>query len=131
MDVSQINLLPTFLWPQIVGGLLFGVGFVVGGYCPGTALVAAGSGKKDALMFMGGILVGIILWSFAYPLLKGFYLSGSLGQLTLPQWLHLSPGVVALLVALMAIGAFRLATVVEERLNARDAGNTAMLEEKG
>ena len=38
LDIGQVSIVPTFFWPQIVGGLIFGAGFVVSGYCPGTAL---------------------------------------------------------------------------------------------
>ncbi|MCP4628014.1 MAG: YeeE/YedE family protein, partial [bacterium] len=47
LDFSLIYLNPTYLWPQVVGGLIMGVGFVVGGYCPGTSLVASATGKID------------------------------------------------------------------------------------
>ena len=55
VDLSLVYIQPTYLWPQIVGGLLLGVGFVVGGYCPGTSLVALATGKVDALVFVAGI----------------------------------------------------------------------------
>ena len=48
------SLLPTYLWPQIVGGLIFGVGFAVGGYCPGTAAVGVVSGKAGCCYFLSG-----------------------------------------------------------------------------
>lgn len=119
LDFSQLTIPPTFLWPQIVGGLIFGVGFVIGGYCPGTAVVAVGSGRKDALWFLGGILAGIAVWAYGYPLYKAFYTSGSYGELTIPGWLNTSPGLIAFLVVLMALGAFWVATFVERRLGAK------------
>ncbi len=53
VDLSLVYISPTYLWPQIVGGLLLGVGFIVGGYCPGTSMVAVATGKLDALVFVG------------------------------------------------------------------------------
>lgn len=119
LDFSLLTVPPTFLWPQIVGGLIFGVGFVMGGYCPGTAVVAAGSGRKDALWFLGGILVGIAGWTFGYPAYRSFYQSTSYGEFTIPAWLNVSPGLIAFSVILMALGAFWVATYVERRLGAR------------
>ena len=120
LDFALLTVPPTFLWPQIVGGLIFGVGFVVGGYCPGTAIVAAGSGRKDALWFMGGILSGIALWAYGYPLYKLFYESGKYGEFTIPKWLGMSPGVIAFLMVLMALGAFWIATLVERRFGPKE-----------
>ena len=51
LDRSQIYLVPTFLVPQLVGGLIFGVGFITGGYCPGTCIAGIATGHKDAAMY--------------------------------------------------------------------------------
>jgi len=106
LDMSQVFVPPAFLWPQIVGGLLLGGGFIVGGYCPGTSVVAAAIGKLDALLFIVGIFTGIFLFGVTEPAFAGFNSSGSLGPLTLPVWLDLNTGIVVLAVALVAIGAF-------------------------
>ena len=53
VDLSLIYLGNTYLLPQIVGGLILGVGFVVGGYCPGTSCVAGATGRIDAFFFLG------------------------------------------------------------------------------
>ena len=52
VDLSLVYLTPTFIVPQVVGGLLLGVGFVVGGYCPGTSCAAVATGKIDAVVFL-------------------------------------------------------------------------------
>ncbi len=52
------SLLQTYLWPQLVGGILFGLGFLIGGYCPGTSAVGIVSGKLDALVYMLGMIAG-------------------------------------------------------------------------
>lgn len=119
LDLRLVYLVPTWLWPQIVGGLLLGVGFVVGGYCPGTSVAAIATGKLDGLLYLLGILGGTLGFACAFPLLKSFYLSGSYGALTLPQVLHLPYGVVVLAVVLMAVGGFAGAGWVEKRFGAR------------
>ncbi len=106
LDMSQVYVPPTFLWPQIVGGLLLGAGFIVGGYCPGTAVAAASVGKLDALLFMAGILIGIFAFGAGLPSFQEFNSSGSLGALTLPMVLNVNTGLVVLAIVVIALGAF-------------------------
>ena len=115
MDLSLVYLQPTYLWPMIVGGLVLGAGFIVGGYCPGTSVVAAVTGRLDGLVFLVGVFAGILVFGEAYPLVKGFYEAGGMGAVTLPQALHLPYGLVVLLVVLMAIGGFAGASWLERR----------------
>jgi hypothetical protein len=117
VNLQQIFQPATFLWPQLVGGLLFGVGFVVGGYCPGTALVATASAKADAVVFLVGAGAGSLAFGFAYPALADFVVSGSMGTSTLPAWMGVDPALVTLLVTMVALGAFALVTWVEKRNN--------------
>ena len=106
LDMSQVFVPPAFIWPQLIGGLLLGAGFIVGGYCPGTSLVAAAIGKLDALFFIAGIFIGIFLFGVTEPGFERFNSSGSLGPLTLPMWLNVNTGIVVLGVVLVAVGAF-------------------------
>jgi len=122
VDLSLVYVSPTFLWPQVAGGLLLGVGFVVGGYCPGTSLVALATGKLDALAFVAGIFAGIFAIGEAWPAISGFAESSALGRLTLPEVLHLPAGLVVLLVVLMAVGGFWGAAALERRFAGRGAG---------
>ncbi len=106
LDMSQVFVPPTFIWPQIVGGLLLGAGFIIGGYCPGTSVTAAAIGRIDALLFIIGIFIGIFLFGTSVPHFSRFNLSGALGPLTLPVWLDFNTGIVVLAVVVIAIGAF-------------------------
>ena len=115
MDLSLVDLVPTNLWPQLVGGLVLGFGFVIGGYCPGTSLVAAVTGRIDGAIFILGVLAGGFVFGEAFPLLKGFYESGDFGRLTLPQAFHLPYGLVVFMVVVMAVGGFAGAGWVERR----------------
>jgi hypothetical protein len=107
---------PTYLWPGVVGGLVMGVGFVVGGFCPGTSLVAAATLKLDGILFVLGALFGV--WTFGETVAsyEGFWLSSHMGRFTLPEWLGLTPGTTVLLVVAMAVGASWVAEIVERRL---------------
>ena len=107
MDLNLIYLNPTYLWPMIVGGILVGVGFAVGGYCPGTSVVAAATGSLDALAFIGGVLLGVFGFASLYDALSGFAKSGDLGpNATLDNWLGVSPAIVAFLIVCIALLAF-------------------------
>jgi uncharacterized membrane protein YedE/YeeE len=116
LDLSLVYLVPTY-WPaQIVGGLLLGVGFVVGGYCPGTSVAAAATGRVDALALLAGIVGGTLSFAALFPWLRPLYLAGSAGAQTLPRALHLPYGLVVFLVVLAAIGGFYGASLVERRV---------------
>jgi hypothetical protein len=106
LDLSLVYVPPTFVIPFLVGGLIFGVGFVTGGWCPGTAIVGLVSGSWDAAAFLVGSVFGILVWSFGYPIWEGFANSTAMGRTMLYDVLPLPAGVLALLVSLMAVGAF-------------------------
>jgi hypothetical protein len=115
LDLSFTFINLTYIWPQIVGGLILGVGFIVGGYCPGTSCVALSTGKLDAIWYLLGIFFGIFIFSEFEPLLASFHNSGAMGEVFVWQWLATSPGVVLFAAVLVAIGAFTIATVVEKK----------------
>ncbi len=117
VEESSIHAMETFLAPQIVGGLIFGVGFVMGGWCPGTALVGLASGKGDALVFLAGAALGSLGYAQLWPQLAEFAQIGACGVSTLPQRFGLSPGLTTLVVVVAALCAF----VVVEYLAARRA----------
>jgi hypothetical protein len=116
VDLGQVYVNETFLLPQIAGGLIFGFGFVIGEYCPGTALVGCATGKVDAMVYLAGFFAGLVGFFFVFPLLEGFYDSSSMGRVLLPEVLGVPAGVVVLGVVLMALGAFALTHVIARRL---------------
>ena len=111
---AQLYVLPTVYGAQIVGGLIFGVGFVMGGWCPGTAAVGAASGKLDAVVFLGGAVLGSIIFNEVFLLLQPLYTWGERGEVFIYQTLNLSPGVVALLLTLIAVASFWGAEFLEQ-----------------
>lgn len=116
VDMEAIYVNPTFLGPQVVGGLIFGVGFAVGGYCPGTAIVAGVTGKVDAMVFLGGVSAGILGYAGVYGRIERFATSGGGKRLFLMDWLHLSYGTVAILVTFLALGMFAGAEWIERKM---------------
>jgi hypothetical protein len=113
---------PTYLGSGILGWLLFGVEFLVGGYCPGTALVSMATLKADGLMFVVDVLGGIGVFGFTIAPLDNFWThSGAHGTLTLFDWLGLSPPTVVVLAVLMALGMFAGGEYVERWMKWRQA----------
>lgn len=115
VDITRVYLLPTYVLPHLIGGLVFGIGFVMGGLCPGTSCVAASSGRADGLALLGGMLFGIFLFNEAFPLLEGFYRSTSLGAVTVPSLLGVPHGVALFAMVVMGLASFRLAEWLESR----------------
>lgn len=115
LDLGQVYVPETHLVPQAVGGLVFGVGFIMGGLCPGTGCVAASSGRLDGLALMGGMLAGIVVFAEAYPLLAPLDVATDLGRLTFMDVLPLSYGALVFLVVVGALGAFFMAEKIEAR----------------
>ncbi len=116
LDLSRVNVLPTYLVPQLVGGLIFGVGFVMGGYCPGTCAVAAVTGKMDGWIHLAGMMAGILFFGELYPAIEGFYNSSAMGEISLDTMLGIPYGAAVFLVVVLALGGFYLAEAIEKRL---------------
>lgn len=116
MPLGNIGLLPTYLLPQLVGGLMLGAGFIIGGYCPGTSIVATMSGKIDGLFFLGGIFLGGLVVVVSYDWVASFHRSTHLGRILLHEYFGLSSGVMVLIVMLFALGAFYATGHIETRV---------------
>ncbi len=107
LDLEQVFIDPTFFGPGILGGFILGIGMIVGGYCPGTSLVASSNFKLDGMAFVAGLFLGIFAFGETVPDFWNFFqLSGAHGTYTLDQWLGASKGMTALLVTVMALSAF-------------------------
>ncbi len=121
LDMSRVFVNPTFLWPGIVGGLIMGVGFVIGGYCPGTSLAAASTLKVDGIVFVLGALVGVWLFGETVGGFEPFWISSAMGRFTVPDWLGVSTGTAVLLLVGVALAMFAGAEWVERWKARRDA----------
>jgi uncharacterized protein len=119
LDLSLVYVPETWLAPQLAGGLVFGVGFVVGGLCPGTSCVAAATGRKDGIALAIGMLLGVWLFGEMFGAVQSFYESTPRGRLLLPDVLGVSYGTVVLGVVLLALGGFAGAEWLERRAGAR------------
>ncbi|MBC8508865.1 MAG: YeeE/YedE family protein [Anaerolineales bacterium] len=104
LDFNLIWVNPTYLWSGIVGGLIMGVGFILGGFCPGTSLVALATLKIDGIFFVLGGLFGVFLFGETVDSFTHFFnTSGYFGRVTLMDVFNLPTGMIVILVTLMAI----------------------------
>lgn len=115
LDMGRIWIVPTFFWPQIVGGAIFGAGFVISGYCPGTAVTGFASGRIDALVTLAGIAAGSLAFAVAYPYIAGFYMSSPMGEAILPGIFKAGHWQVIALLAGLAVVMFLIMEIYERR----------------
>jgi len=83
LDYNQVFIPDTYIWPYLVGGILFGGSMVMSGWCPGTAVVGFASGKIDAAVFLLGLLCGMWFYFDIYDSIEAFANSGYLGRFTI------------------------------------------------
>jgi uncharacterized membrane protein YedE/YeeE len=105
LGIAKLSLKPTVLGANIIGGLIFGLGWGMLGYCPGTAAGAIGEGRFDA--FWGGVLgmlVGAGIFAEVYPFLKNNLLTwGDYGKLSIPNVLGINHWIIILIVWILMI----------------------------
>ena len=125
---ESIYLMPTVYGAYIVGGLLFGVGFVMGGWCPGTAAAGLAGGKLDALVFLVGAVIGSALFNETFALIKPLYEAGDSGVRFIYDSLGMSRNGFVLLLSVAAAGMFWGSEWLENRKNPENFGkNSAVL----
>ena len=103
IDLGKFYFLPSYLIPMIVGGFIFGIGMAVGGFCPGTSLASMVTGKIDAMVFVGGFLLGSLLFGDLYPIWDKFYNSGANGVWRIDQLLNVNVGLAVLIITLLGV----------------------------
>jgi uncharacterized protein len=95
LGIATLSVKPMILGAVIPGGLIFGIGWGLLGYCPGTSVGALAEGRWDGLWGLLGMLIGAAIYAEAYPGLKKTLLTmGDFGKITLPQALGISHWVV-------------------------------------
>jgi len=116
LDFSMLYVVPTYVTPQIVGSIIMGLGFLMGGFCPGTSLTAVAIGKIDGIVFTGGIWLGIFGFSEAYPYIEDFNNSGYMGNVTIMDVFGINPYTFAFGFAVFAIIAFTAASAIRRKV---------------
>ena len=124
LDFNLVYVPETYLWPGLLGGVIMGFGFIIGGFCPGTSVVSAATFKIDGILFLLGALFGVFAFGETEKYFDAFWHSSYFGRLTLMDVFHLPTGVVVLLVVLMALfmfwGGEQLERLIGKRNMARE-----------
>lgn len=90
VDMANMSIKPTYVVGITIAGLVFGVGFAVAGYCPGTCVVASAEGKTDAIVTVVGGLAGALLYALVYPLIRGLIDVTNFGEVTVASALNVN-----------------------------------------
>jgi hypothetical protein len=109
LDLAALYIEPTSFAAQTIGGLVFGAGFILGGYCPGTAVAAIATGRKDGMSFALGMLAGILAYVELTPGIDNWIKATTQGEMTLPSVSGLSMGwYVLAFIAVLVLAAWGL-----------------------
>jgi hypothetical protein len=130
LDLNIIYVNPTFLNSAIIGGVIMGAGFIIGGFCPGTSVAAMAIGKLDALAFVGGAILGIFAFTESFPLLEETYRANNLGQIRISEFFGMSNVAFGFILAAIAVGAFVATWFIENKVNKREASISKTLRNK-
>jgi hypothetical protein len=117
VDLNLVYVNPTFLTSAIVGGLVMGAGFIMGGYCPGTSFCGAAIGKLDAMIFIVGLFIGVGIFAYGYPMFETLYKAADMGSPKISTMLEMSDGFFALLIVGVALGMFYVAEWIEKKFH--------------
>jgi len=117
VDWNQLYINPLFMTSLIVGGVIMGFGFIIGGYCPGTSTCAAATGRIDAMIFVVGVFLGSFLFGEFYPLLKGIYYGGQMGSPLVHESLGISQQMFIGILLIALIGVFAAVGFIQKKVS--------------
>lgn len=120
--IANLSIKPFYLLGVVLGGLVFGAGFAIAGYCPGTSLVAGAEGRRDAWFTVAGAFVGALAYVFAYPALAPYLVEPlSFGKATLDGALGVTPLFIGVVLgAMLIVAALRLPRTLGKRARISD-----------
>ncbi|HEX2976558.1 MAG TPA: YeeE/YedE thiosulfate transporter family protein [Bacteroidales bacterium] len=113
LDLSQVFVNEYYVKASVVGGIIMGIGFIMGGFCPGTGLCALSIGKIDAMLYVAGGLTGAFLFAETYPFIRNLAEGDYKGPVKINEVLGISPGLFAFLLIAAAVALFWLAEKAE------------------
>ncbi len=115
IDLEWVYVNPTYLTSAILGGIIMGAGFIMGGFCPGTSFTAASIGKIDGMVFIGGLFLGVLIFGLGYDIWEGIYMANYLGEPKVSEALGMKDGLFGLILILVALAMFFVAEWVEKK----------------
>ncbi len=116
IDLNLVYVLPTYINSMVVGAIIMGIGFVIGGFCPGTSYTGVAIGKIDAIVFTLGLFLGIFLFSEFFPLIESFYYSDGMGNITIGEMFGISNELVTFGFVIIALIAFYITWIIEKKV---------------
>jgi len=123
LNLKLVFVNPYYMNATIIGGVIMGAGFIMGGYCPGTGISALSIGKIDAIIFLIGGMVGAFLFAETYPYIQTIAMENYKGPMRIDEWMGVSSGVFALLLIVAAVALFWLAELAEKKFKRADITN--------
>jgi hypothetical protein len=118
LDIVYIN--EYYVTSAIIGGIIMGAGFIIGGFCPGTSFTAAAIGKIDAIWFVFGSIAGIFLFGEVYPFMESIYMANYEGSIKISDVLGIRDGYFALMLIVVASIMFWLGEMAEKKFKRED-----------
>jgi uncharacterized protein len=115
LDLNRVFVNEYYVGAAIIGGIIMGAGFIMGGYCPGTGLSALSIGKIDALFFFFGGLTGAFLFAETYPAIQKLANGSYKGPVKINEVLGISPGLFTFLLIAAAAAMFWVAELAEKK----------------
>lgn len=115
LDLQMVYVNEYYVNAAIIGGVIMGAGFIMGGFCPGTGVCAASIGKTDAMVYLLGGLTGAFLFAESWPLIEDMAMKNYRGAVTMDEALGITPGLFTFLLIVAAVGMFWLAEKAEKR----------------
>jgi len=120
IEMDAIFYPKTFWIPTLIGGLIMAFGFLIGGFCPGTSICAAVTGKIDAMVFVLGAIIGIFGYAMTYePLWENLRNSGKMGEVNIADWMGISDGLFILLMTIVAAIMFFAVTRIQSKVTSK------------
>jgi len=117
LNLNQVFVNEFYVTASIVGGIIMGAGFIMGGFCPGTGLCALSIGKIDAMVFFFGGLTGAFLYAETYPYIQNMANGSYKGPVKINEVMGISPGLFAFLLIIVAVIMFWLAELAEKKFS--------------
>jgi len=115
VDLGLVYVNPTFLTSAILGGIIMGAGFIIGGFCPGTSFCGAAIGKIDGIVFIVGLFLGVLIFGLGYDLWDELYMAKPLGSPKVSESLGMSDGLFAFILIIIALAMFTVAEWAEKK----------------
>jgi uncharacterized membrane protein YedE/YeeE len=108
LGLIKLSIKPLILGGNVIGGLIFGIGWGIVGYCPATAMGALGEGRYDAAFGLLGMILGAGIYAEVYPIIKETVLTwGNFGKVTLPAALGINHWFVIIVLGAAFVGLFK------------------------